>query len=190
MENCKSGTGFSCSLRKELSDEYLVCPGDMVVFDSAFIDSLQEVSFKLDLKVPPLKTDMYLLSDGTGSMRLAIGTAKERALDIMNVFGTRSNVRFGVGMFRDEKDLNHGFINQQPITNNKYLIRQAINAQSALGGGDADEANLVALYKIATDSSIGWREGSGRILLYFGDYPGHEPTCISGDFRLDRHTVI
>eukprot|EP00737_Agarophyton_chilense_P003692 gb/GEZJ01004388.1/.p1 GENE.gb/GEZJ01004388.1/~~gb/GEZJ01004388.1/.p1 ORF type:complete len:533 (-),score=42.70 gb/GEZJ01004388.1/:618-2189(-) len=188
LEMCASG--FTCNLRKDLTDEFVVCPGDKVVFENVTIDSLQEVSFKLDLRAPPLKTDMYMLSDGTGSMSVAISTAKERALEIMNVFGSRPNVRFGVGMFRDENDPNYGFTNQQSITDNKDLVTAAINAQSAVGGGDVDEANLVALYKIATDPSIGWREGSRRILLYFGDYPGHEPTCISGGTRLDRNSVI
>lgn len=59
----------------------------------------------------------------------------------------------------------------------------------ANGGGDIPEANLHALSEVATSSSIGWREGTRMILVYFGDAPGHEPTCPSGR-RLTRENII
>ena len=65
-----------------------------------------------------------------------------------------------------------------------------MNRISATGGDDRAEANLVGLYKVAKNSGIGWREDSRKVLVYFGDEPGHEPTCNSGISRLTRTNVI
>ena len=55
-------------------------------------------------------------------------------------------------------------------------------AWSVSGGSDIPEGQLFALQQIATDPAIGWRPGSKRILVWFGDAPGHDPICtaISG----------
>lgn len=190
MKPCTSAPGqFTCTLREDLTAGRVVCPGDKIVFDDVTIDTLQKVSYKIDLKAPPIRTDLYLLSDATGSMRTAVKTVKSKFLDLITVFGTRENVAFGSGYYRDESELSGGFKNEQAITVNTNLVRNAVNRLVAIGGGDGDEANLVALYQVATSPSIGWRDNSRRILVYFGDWPGHEPTCV-GSKRLTRSEVI
>eukprot|EP00737_Agarophyton_chilense_P001524 gb/GEZJ01001713.1/.p1 GENE.gb/GEZJ01001713.1/~~gb/GEZJ01001713.1/.p1 ORF type:complete len:220 (-),score=22.56 gb/GEZJ01001713.1/:349-1008(-) len=54
---------------------------------------------------------------------------------------------------------------------------------------DFPEANLAALYTVATSDEIGWRNGSRRIVVHFGDAPGHEPSCINS-LELRRGNVI
>ncbi|MDA1279051.1 MAG: hypothetical protein O3B95_03290 [Chloroflexi bacterium] len=53
----------------------------------------------------------------------------------------------------------------------------------ASGGADGSEGQLFALTRIATDPLIGFRAGSTRVVVWFGDAPGHDPICsaISGE---------
>jgi hypothetical protein len=61
-------------------------------------------------------------------------------------------------------------------------VTTAVSTWLASDGGDIPEGQLFALQQIATDPAIGWRPGSKRILVWFGDAPGHDPVCaaISG----------
>lgn len=138
------------------------------------------------------KEDLYLLSDATGSMGSAIRSAQTKFRDVVAKRRAASgDVAFGVGFYRDEgtSGLDSGFRNLQSITTDETAVQSAISELRPSGGGDRDEANLVALYKVATLGSIGWREGARRILVYFGDNPGHEPTCVGG-LELTRANVI
>jgi hypothetical protein len=38
------------------------------------------------------------------------------------------------------------------------------------------EAQLWALHQLATNANVGWRTGSSRIVVWFGDAPGHDPS--------------
>ncbi len=60
-------------------------------------------------------------------------------------------------------------------------VTTAVNTWSAADGSDIPEGQLFALQQVA-DPAIGWRPGSKRILVWFGDAPGHDPVCaaISG----------
>src|SRR5207249_1219633 len=56
-------------------------------------------------------------------------------------------------------------------------VAGAINAWQADGGGDTPEAQLFALDQVAQCPGTGWRPGAKRIIVWFGDAPGHEPVC-------------
>lgn len=141
-----------------------------------------------------LPVDVYFLADNTGSMSADIATVKERFIEILTIVMSDerfSDAHFGVGAYQDENSpgTSNGFIHLQSLTSSTSAAQAAVNEYVAAGGGDGDEANLVALYKVATESIIGWRTNSRKVLVYFGDYPGHEPTC--GPFgTLDREVVV
>jgi hypothetical protein len=140
------------------------------------------------------KEDLYLLSDITGSMTTAISTVKLRLGDIIAARRAASaDVQFGVGSYGDESGTGfYGYKNLQAITKNTTNLASAINTLTAAGGGDLPEADLVALDQIAMSNSIGWRNGSRRIVALFGDAPGHEPTCVkigNAVKSLDRMSV-
>lgn len=97
-------------------------------------------------------------------------------------------IRFGVGVYRDESELNNGFAQRQEITRNAVDVQNAIRLLRATGGEDVEEALLIALYKVANAKSTGWRDDSHRLVVLFGDSPGHEPTCFSG--RTLRRGVV
>jgi len=61
-------------------------------------------------------------------------------------------------------------------------VQSAVNVWTAAEGSDSSEGQLWALQQVATDPAIGWRPGAKRIVVWFGDAPGHDPVCaaISG----------
>ncbi|KAI0560155.1 von Willebrand factor A-like protein [Gracilaria domingensis] len=186
---CAAG-GFGCPIPDPIETENEVLPGGEVLIDG--LNVLDFFQFKVNLNTSfPLRTDLYLLSDATGSVSAAIGEIRTRFTEIVDLFEGETNAQFGIGFFRDEEDegLDNGFSNLQGITSDRSAVTNAIQSLNAIDGGDADEANLVALHKVATDPAIGWRESTRRILVYFGDFPGHEPTCVEGK-TLTRESVI
>ena len=168
-------------------------PGADIVFDTLEVGIEFPVFVELSTDAP-LDLDLYLLADSTGSMAATIGTVKERFNEIIDIFRDRpsfSSVHFGVGTYRDEDEagFDNGFKNLQSINSKADKSKDAVGMLQALRGGDRDEANLVALHKVATDPSIRWRENVRRVIVYFGDVPGHEPSC--GPFgTLTRNSVI
>jgi hypothetical protein len=95
------------------------------------------------------------------------------------------DLAFGVGNYRDFPRDPFPFQHQQNPTNVAGAVIGAINAWTDAGGGDLPEANLFALHKLAEPpgGTIGWRAGAKRIVVWFGDAPGHDPVCptISGE---------
>lgn len=183
--------GFNCELNKTaVENDKIVCQGSKVIFDEINIEKFGEITFTVDVSAPPVQTDLYFLADTTGSMNEAIGTAVRKARDMVKVFGDRPNVAFGVGHYEDERDLDGGFEHQFSISEDTRLAIRAIRRWRTGDGQDVEEANLVALYRIATKDNIGWRQGSRKFVVYFGEYPGHEPTCDDSGRIINRETVI
>lgn len=149
-----------------------------------------DITVVLDEVSSSLKEDIYLLTDATASMTEEIRTIQERFGSLIAARRNASvDVAFGVGFYRDEEDETN-FENVQPITNNTDVVTTAINSLVAEGTTDGAEANLFALSQVATQDSIGWRDGSRKILVYMGDAPGHEPTCPKGGSPITRDVVI
>jgi hypothetical protein len=82
---------------------------------------------------------------------------------------------------------------QQAITTSQAATQAAINSWSASGGDDFPEANFFALHQVATEGGstdgVGstdpgiatgqvtdWRDGAGRVIVWFGDAPSHTTT--------------
>ena len=144
---------------------------------------IETITLTIPPQLPPNLLDIYFLADITGSMSPVIRRVQSAAriiLDTLREVG--SDVRFGVGSYNDfilPTNSSSPFIPQQAITDNDTLTLNAIQNWTASGGGDAPEAQLFALDRIAANESgaIGWRPGSKRIVVWFGDAPGHEPVC-------------
>jgi len=128
--------------------------------------------------VPEQLYDVYFLADTTGSMTDIIDAVKSGATNIVSTLQAQfPTMAFGVGNY---KDFNSGdpycFLNQQACTTTASFALTAINAWNASGGSDGSEGQLFALNQIATSSGI-WRSGAKRIVVWFGDAPGHDPVC-------------
>lgn len=138
----------------------------------------------------PAQVDVYFLADTTGSMGDEIAAVAAGANQIMTDLATALpgvNLAYGVGNYRDFPPVGSAaaFQHQLSPTTNTANASAAIGAWAAGGGGDYPEGQLFALDQLAIapgTAPINWRPGSERIIVWFGDAPGHDPICpaISG----------
>ncbi len=118
------------------------------------------------------KVDVFFLTDSTGSMWNEIAAVKASAASILATTAGLGDVAFGVGEYGDST-----YTLNTNLTSNQAAALAGINTWGASGGGDTPEANLLALESVATGAS--WRTDSTRILVWFGDAPGHDPSGAS-----------
>jgi von Willebrand factor type A domain len=131
------------------------------------------------------RPDIYFLADTTGSMQPVINNVKANAGTILSAVDAQANdPRYGAGQYKDFQSPRQSdpfaFRNDSSI-GTAAAAHAAINGWSASGGFDIAEANLYALHKLVT--AAGFRADSSRIVVWFGDAPGHDPVCtaISGE---------
>lgn len=129
----------------------------------------------------PAKADVYFLADTTGSMGSIIGAVQVGANNVLAALAALpADIVFGVGNYKDFAQGDpYGFQHQVSPTNVTATVTAAINTWSAVGGGDTPEAALFALngLSVPPGPGIGWRAGSKRIIVWFGDAPSHDPIC-------------
>lgn len=123
-------------------------------------------------EIPP-NPDIVFLADTTGSMGGAIANVEANAATILStIAGSQPTAQFAVAEYRDIGD---AFVYQvtQDLTSSQTDTQNAITAWTASGGGDTPEAQLIALLGLAT-GDISFRADSTRVIVWFGDAPGHE----------------
>ena len=149
-------------------------------------DSLDEV---VTVTVPRdtgvSQVDVYFLADTTASMVGILGVVGTSSNSILAALtGLGIDMAFGVGNYKDFPNDPYAFQHQLSPTTVAADVTTAINSWSASGGSDGSEGQLFALDQLAEPpgGTIGWRAGSKRIILWFGDAPGHDSICaaISG----------
>jgi len=119
------------------------------------------------------KVDIFFLADETGSMGGEIADVKAAAAAILGDTAGLGDVAWGVGGYRDYGD-SWVYREISDLTTSSTDTQTAINTWVHGGGGDGPEANLTALTGVANDTT--WRTGSKRIVVWFGDYYGHDPS--------------
>ncbi|MDT3395132.1 RICIN domain-containing protein [Streptomyces sp. B1866] len=141
----------------------------------------------LQVNVPATGTipriDVYFLTDSTGSMGPVIESVKAGASEILSrlvqeAVGVGADIRFGVGNYRDiVEPTDRWFAHQVSLTSDTLAVQSGMNAWDVGGGGDTAEGQFYALDQLAQppSGSIGWRENAKRIIVWFGDAPGHDP---------------
>ena len=121
--------------------------------------------------------DVYLLADTTISMESAINKLKQNRHILVNALDCCiPKVRIGVGYYQDfETQYTSCFTNLLSPINYDYPVEAETKINSWLVGtsGDPAEGQLYALYQLTDDSY--WRPDAKRIIVWFGDNPGHEP---------------
>jgi uncharacterized repeat protein (TIGR01451 family) len=133
------------------------------------------------LPIPP-EPDVYFLADSTGSMGPAIANVRTNAGAIMSdVASNSTNPMFGAGDYKDfqRPQLDPYVFNNGASIGSSATALAAINAWTAPSGSghDGPEGQLFALHQLATNPAIGFRSGSTRVVVWFGDAPGHDPVC-------------
>ena len=137
-------------------------------------------------EVPP-KPDIYFLADTTGSMDPVIVAVQADAAGVLAaVAGMTTDERFGAGDYKDFPFDVYAFNNAAPIPaadDGGAAALGAIAAWAAGGGSDGPEGQFYALHQIASHGAATFRAGSTPIVVWFGDFPAHDPVCmaISGD---------
>lgn len=126
--------------------------------------------------------DVVFLSDTTGSMGGLINSAQNSSNSIVSSFLSRGDVQFGVGEYKDGNadafgfryNLTDGAPTPAPIfSTDSAVLGTAIGAWGASGGGDEPEDAILGIREVA--STAPWREGSSRMIFWFGDAPSLEP---------------
>jgi hypothetical protein len=125
--------------------------------------------------IPP-RPDIVFLADTTGSMGGALVNVRDNATAIMNtVRAAQADSQFGVAAYKDFGDV-YVYNLFQAVTDSIPAAQAGTNAWlPASGGGNTPEANINALFNVAQNAT-GWRAGSSRILVWFGDASGHDPS--------------
>ncbi len=124
--------------------------------------------------IPP-NPDIFFLADTTGSMGGAVSNVRTGNANVMaQVLLAQPTAQFGVGEY---KDTGSAFVYRlnQAITANTADVNTGMTQWFASGGGDTPECQLFALQTLATSSATGFRTGSSRIVVWFGDAVGHDP---------------
>jgi uncharacterized repeat protein (TIGR01451 family) len=125
--------------------------------------------------IPP-KPDIVFLADTTGSMGPTLTNVQTNATAIMNdVRSAQSDSDFAAAQYKDVA-CGGGFNLDQSISSSIPAVQTAIGTWLAGGGCDTPEDQLDALFELATNPSVGFRTDSTRVVVWFGDASGHNPS--------------
>jgi hypothetical protein len=180
----------------DATDEVTIDPteNDLVLAEGEVLPP-ETITVHLPRSSRATRVDLYLLADTTLSMQPVLDEvqASSRALlEALAAIGL--DVAFAVGNYRDfpEETAGPAFQHQLSPTSDLGRVEAAIGDWAAGGGDDIPEGQLYALDRIARDrdGAIQWRLGAKRIIVWFGDAPGHDPVCaaltgLPADITLD-----
>lgn len=147
------------------------------VSQSADPGTVLHVTKTVTTPVIPPKPDIVLLADETGSMADAIASVRaEMASIVTTVKAAQPDAHFAVASYKDLGDAD-AFEVLTDLTANATTVQNAVNSLVADGGGDTPEAQLNALWQLGDGGdAITFRASSSRIVVWFGDAPGHDPS--------------
>lgn len=154
-----------------------LCPGDT-----------HTLRFEHDVPAVPPLLDVVFAFDLTGSMASTVSEMKASATDILDgVLAKFPGARFGLASFRDYPISPYGGTGdwawrvEQTITTDSGAITTAIGGMTVGGGGDGPESYSRVLFEAAhPDNSLGWRDGSRKVLIVFGDNYPHDDDLSAG----------
>jgi hypothetical protein len=127
--------------------------------------------------IPP-KPDIVLLADKTGSMGGELANVKANFASIIGqVQAVQPDAQFAVAAYCDFGDADPAYQRFSDLTGDATALDTAINNVNLCDGGDTEEAQLNALWTIGSGGNdISFRPGSSRIVVWYGDNPGHDPS--------------
>jgi hypothetical protein len=129
--------------------------------------------------IPP-KPDIVLVVDKTGSMGGELANVKANFDSIISqVQAVQPQAQFAVAAYCDFGDSTGAPAYQlfSDLTGDPTALHTAINNVNLCDGGDLPEAQLNALWEIGDGGDdVSFRDGSSRIVVWYGDAPGHDPS--------------
>ncbi len=150
--------------------------------------------------VAPAKGDILFSFDITGSMGTAIAEVKANASAIMDsVRALIPDTYFGVMSHQDypafydhcgyaeaygNPDVGDSpYMLDQPLTGDLGAVHGTISALTLGDGADGPESYSRVLYEATADAAVGWRDGSTKMVILWGDNVPHDcdyAACIGG----------
>lgn len=153
---------------------------------SESIDETKTVSVP---ELPP-KADVVFCFDLTGSMGGILNTAKAKAIEIINNLNSLGiDIQYGVTSHMDYPNfydsygyaalygatpVDYPYMLNQSISGDITNITSAINNLQLGQGADTPECYTRVFYESYADESLGWRDGSKKIFVHFGDSVPHD----------------
>ncbi len=117
--------------------------------------------------------DVALVVDSTGSMQVAIDTARDAIDDVVTILaGIAPKLRLGLVHYKDVSDMSEGAKLLVAMTKNQKAVREKLAKLVAGGGGDVPE-NIERGVAVALDRAMGWNKEANRLILVIGDAPAH-----------------
>jgi hypothetical protein len=180
MRNCIRGAGVAAALLFLLAPLAAHAGSITPASYSATIGVGDSVTVSKTVTTDATKVaDIFFLADNTGSMSGVITSMKSVASTLLtDLASTYADAHFGVGHYYGDvsETGGPGYSLQQGLSNSTGAAQTQINAWNASGGGDTPEANLDALRHVASDVATGWRDTAAKVVVWFGDAPGHTET--------------
>ncbi len=143
------------------------------------------------------RADVLILFDLSGSMGSVLNTAKTNAVSIMNnIRAFVPDSAFAAASFVDYPFCynyagysscygsggDYAYQLNQDVTANISAVNTAINAMSLHYGNDYPEDYSRAIYETQFAT---WRDGAKRIVIIFGDAPGHDTNFGGRNYGVD-----
>ena len=165
----------------------------------------RRVRYRLSLPPRPGPLDVYFLMDTTSSMEPSIDGMRESIQDIVDVLaGSGLDVHMGLGSFRDvDPQLGDraGYVyrREAPIGPPGDALARGLEQLAVGGGGDAPEADTVALTEavtgagrgglVAPGQDAGFRVGSTKVMVLVTDAPMHVEQPVYPSFEEVQRTL-
>lgn len=130
--------------------------------------------------------DVFFLADTTGSMSGQIAAVRNASSAIATALEDYGSIQFGVGEYKDVPRSGWGSSGDFPwrlntaVTSDDAAVTAGLAQWSASGGADGPESNMIGLERAANDAAVGWRDGSAKFIVWFGDVEGHTPQNTAG----------
>lgn len=118
--------------------------------------------------------DVAIVIDSTGSMQLAIDTARDAIDDVVALLaGIAPKLRLGLVHYKDFGDIGDGAKVLAPLTKDQKDVRDKLAKLVASGGGDMPE-RVECGFEAALGREMGWNKDANKLVLIVGDAPPHD----------------
>ena len=118
--------------------------------------------------------DVAIVIDSTGSMQVAIDTARDAIDDVVALLaGIAPKLRLGLVHYKDLEDFDDGARLLVAMTKNQKEVREKLAKLQAGGGGDFPERVEKGI-AVALAKEMGWNKEANRLVLVIGDAPAHD----------------
>lgn len=118
--------------------------------------------------------DVAIVIDSTGSMQLAIDTARDAIDDVVALLaGIAPKLRLGLVHYKDFGDIGDGAKLLAPLSKDHKDVRDKLAKLVASGGGDMPE-RVECGFEVALGREMGWNKDANKLVLIVGDAPPHD----------------